>query len=354
MPTLLLGLVSCIPGPVTFTDPELDDSAVTGTDDSGGSTDDSDEPGDDTGEPTDDSGGGDDSGDDTGPVDFDCDNLPNWNDGDRNMSEARGYHGVVMDDDGHLIGWDGRNALIKSSYGGDRDVWIPGQNSVEQLARHPDGTIFMARASGGELYEITPDGTMTRIAANLNGIYGVTLGPDGNLYVGKGDVVRVNRQTGEVTQLVAQPQNWRWTAHSLAFSLDSTKLYIGTIGSGELLVADLDEDLNVVGDVRTFARTSGGWMDAIGVDICGNLYVPDYYSSSLYRISPDGQTVEDFVTQSRTAYGHGLTWGSGLGGWRADALYMPQPYNGNTIREVIIGVPNGDSVRTWNGEPVEY
>jgi hypothetical protein len=127
-------------------------------------------------------------------------------------------------------------------------------------------------------------------------------------------------------------------------------MYIGSIGVGEVYYFDLDADLNPVGDVQVFARTgSSGWHDGLGVDVCGNVYVADYVTSSLYRVSEDGGTVTSMVDVVDFGYGHGLTWGSGIGGWRADALYLPQPYNGYTVREVVIGVANGDSVRTWNG-----
>ena len=43
--------------------------------------------------------------------------------------------------------------------------------------------------------------------------------------------------------------------------------------------------------------------------------------------------------------GHGVAWGSGVGGFREDALYLPQPVNGGTVGEAIIGVP----YRTWDG-----
>ena len=43
-----------------------------------------------------------------------------------------------------------------------------------------------------------------------------------------------------------------------------------------------------------------------------------------------------------------------IGGWRDDTLYQPQPYNGNTVREVIIGFQSGDTVRTWNGVAVPW
>lgn len=288
------------------------------------------------------------------PVEYDCDNLPEFNLGDATIEEARGYHGLVMDDEGHAIGWDGRNALVKATYDGDREAWLPGQRSAEQLARHPiTGDIYMARPSEGAVVKITPDGATTTLITDLWGIYGVIIGPDENLYLANHDVHRLDLDTMELTLMAEAPNNGSWSAHSLGFGLDSTYLYIGTIGQGQVFRLPLDEDLNPAGELELFTRLPGGWLDAVGVDACGNLWVPDYYSSALFRITPDGEYQHMVRTDSR-AYGHGLAWGSGIGGWRNDTLYMPQPYNNNRVREVIIGVPDGRFVRTWNGNPVPF
>ena len=47
-------------------------------------------------------------------------------------------------------------------------------------------------------------------------------------------------------------------------------------------------------------------------------------------------------------YGHGATWGTGVGGWLEDALYVPMPYGSNQVREIQIGVPGRD----WAGTAI--
>ena len=287
------------------------------------------------------------------PVEYDCENLPAYNLGDSSFPEARAYHGISFDDEGHLIGWDGRAALVKSSHDGAREVWVPGLRSVEQIDRYENGDFVLAETATGRLLRVMPDGATEAVSTNLGYAYGVTVGPDGNVWIADGNVHRIDSTTGEKTTLLTLPPRFG-SAHALNFNLDSTRLYIGTIGSGSLLYVDLDADLNLVGDPVVYATVGSGWHDAIGVDACGNLYVPDYYSSGFYRVRTDG-TVEPFAESSDfTAYGHGVAWGSGIGGWRNDAIYLPQPYNGLTVREVIVGVPTGDTVRTWNGVAVPW
>jgi hypothetical protein len=72
----------------------------------------------------------------------------------------------------------------------------------------------------------------------------------------------------------------------------------------------------------------------------------EFDSSGIYRVRTDG-TVETLVRPRQQTYGHGVEWGRGFGGWRADAFYQPQPYDGYTVREVVVGLPSASTVRTW-------
>ena len=87
------------------------------------------------------------------------------------------------------------------------------------------------------------------------------------------------------------------------------------------------------------AGVGGGFHDGMGVDACGNVYVADYTSRNLFRLSPEGEKTV-LVRWSEARYGHGLAWGSGIGGFREDAIYLPQPFDGNTVVEVVVGVPS--------------
>jgi sugar lactone lactonase YvrE len=297
-----------------------------------------------------------DTGDEPRPrpdFDYDCDALPAFNTGDRVLEEARGYHGLAFDDDARLIGWDTRGSIVKTTYEGEREVWVPGVNSMEQITRAPGGgDYFFVDGAEAAVKRLTADGAITRVAGGLYAGYGIVFGPDGMLYVADGGVKRIHPDTGEVTELMpVDPSGFQFT-HALQFNLDSTALMIGTIGPS-LLRLPLDEELNPSGEVEVFASFGGGWMDAVGVDACGNYWVPEYFTSSLYRVSADGSQVDSMVDARPQMYGHGLIWGTGEGGWRMDALYQPQPYKNATVREVVIGVPDGAFVRTWNGREVE-
>lgn len=298
--------------------------------------------------------GGDDGIDVAPPVVYDCETAPTEGFTPTPMASARAYHGIGFDDVGHLIGWDGRSALVKATYDGEREVFLPGINYAEQIDRLPDGDFVMGDPWGGNLLRISPEGASTVLASGVSGVYGVTTGPDGNVYVANGSVLRVEVATGAVTTLLAAPVDGRWIAHSLEFNLDSSVLYIGTIGSGDLLGLPLDADLNAAGEPEVLASVGSGWHDAVAVDACGVLWIPDYYSSGFYRVDLEAGTVTNAVATGGRGYGHGAVFGTGIEGWRRDAIYQPQPYNGSTVREIVMGVPTGDTVRTWRGERVSY
>lgn len=140
------------------------------------------------------------------------------------------------------------------------------------------------------------------------------------------------------------------------YSPERKRLYVGTLtteldpprdGSGEetrpadtigrLYVLDWDAEYLPVGPARLFAsQVGGGFHDGLGVDACGNLLVADYQTSGLYRVTPEGEVALYHPWDMQT-YGHSLSWGSG--GWDDHSLYLPQPYNDDTIVKVDVGVP---------------
>lgn len=284
---------------------------------------------------------------------YDCDNLPTEPTSDTEMEGARAYHGMAFDDDGMLVGWDGRNSLTKTAYGEEYETFVPGMRGVEQIQRHPDGTMFMIMVEESAVYRVWPEGGYERVASGLYWGYGLELAPDGNLFVADGNVSKLDIETGELTVLFEKPGNDSWLSHSLTINLDSTMLYVGGIGDGFIYRAELDEDLNPVGELEPWVKTPGQWKDGLRFDACGYLWAADYDTSSLYRISPEGD-VETFYKANQRGYGHGLVWGRTHGGWRSDALYLPLPYDRAKVRELVIGVPDGRLVRTWKGEKVHY
>jgi hypothetical protein len=271
---------------------------------------------------------------DDGPP-FDCSTVP---DAPLSVEELVGpiaYHDVAFDPSGYLIGTDG-NQLFRTGSSGSPTPWgtaLPGVQGMDYL---PNGSLIATSSSG--LTRIAPDGTQTVIAPSIAGdAYGVTVGPDGMVYVAdNANLFRVDPTSGETeTLLSASPLAPR----GIEFSPDGSKMYLSSFCTEKVYVADLDGNFDIVGEPAEFATIPGScWEDGIGVDVCGNVYIPVYGLSQLFRITPEG-VVSVYHQFDSTTYGHGLEWGSGAGGWDDRILYLPQPYDGNSVVAVDIGVP---------------
>lgn len=286
-----------------------------------------------------------DSGD-TGELTWDCANLPEVV--ETELDGPRGYHDVIFDKEGYQYGSD-TSSLIRSDYAGEARPFVPGLGVAQGMDWLHDGDMVVA-VDPGTLVRVKSTGESVDIVRGLTGAYGVTVGPDGMVYVGNVWVdntywmVRVNPDTGEYA-------NWLKLRRAdsprmVVFGLDSTDAYVITVGSGKVYRLEVDENLDPIDDAREFATVGPRWQDGLGMDACGNLYVAEFDSSGIYRVNTEGE-VETLVRPRRTTYGHAVEFGSGIGGWRADAIYQPQPYDNYTVREIVVGVPSAATVRTW-------
>jgi hypothetical protein len=266
---------------------------------------------------------------------------------------ASGYKGLTFDNEGHIVGNDG-NSLIKATYDGEKTVWIPGVGEMEGIAYLSGGDLITTYGySPGELKRYSPEGGETVLVGGLEN-YSVVIAPNDLIFgAGWNGAFMVDPNTGEYTKFLSDgsPDFPRGVSpRTLAFSRDHRTLYIGTIDNrGRIYTLALDDDYTPIGSPELFAEGVGhGWHDGLDLDVCGNVYAVDYDSSALYRASADGGTVDklaDWSSNSRE-FAHGLIFGSGEGGWRVDALYLPEPENGKQVKEIVLGVPGSK----WDGE----
>jgi len=288
--------------------------------------------------------------DDTSPPPFDCGEVADQPASQRVLDGARGYHGLAFDDAGWIYGWSA-GAMIRARYDGTSEVFVPGLPRLEQIVRMPDGDLAAANSRDHTLLRVTPGGGTDVITTDLNA-YGLVWGPDDRLWAINNEIVtRVDVATGLQDPLGA----WDipFPPHSADFSGDFSRLYTGLIGDGTFGVVDLDATFEQADEPKPFAFDLGngsrGWHDGVAVDNCGWIYVVDFRSSRLFRIDPDGTSrVYHSWADDQSQYGHGAVWGSGVDGWREDALYLPMPYNNNTVQEIVTGT----YARTWEGEVI--
>lgn len=246
----------------------------------------------------------------------------------------RGYHGLALDNAGTLFGVDTNWTLGHGPHDG---AWQPYVINmfVEQMEFGASGDLFLGSSEG--LIGISPEAQPYTLNNDVGGVYGVRVGPDGQIYaVDPGGIRRIDPVSGAAEEVVSVPN---FSAHSFDFSPGLDKLYIGTIGEGILQVT-LGADLVANSELTQFASLGDfSWVDGVATDACGNVYAVNYDTKQLLRITPAGELIV-YHQFSESEYPHGLIFGNGVGGFRKDALYLPQPYNGNTVIEVIVGIPS--------------
>jgi hypothetical protein len=283
-------------------------------------------------------------------IDWDCDELVQPFESEAELVGPRGYHDVYFNEDGQIIGSDG-SSLVASTYDGEVSVFLPGVNSVQGMDVLENWDLLFVN-DYGELRRVTPELVQTTVTGSVSQAYGITVGPDQMAYVSTGNgILRVDPETGETVTWLATNEHPR----AMVFNLDSSGVYFSTLGGGNnsVFYQAVDNALNPDEDepLVQFADNVGqGYHDGLGIDACGNLYVPDYNTRGLYRVDPEAAVTMLFSENnaSPSHYGHGLEWGSGIDGWNDKAIYLPQPYDGNTVLEVVLGVPSGSLVRTWD------
>ncbi|MEZ4238115.1 MAG: SMP-30/gluconolactonase/LRE family protein [Myxococcota bacterium] len=258
------------------------------------------------------------------------------------LAGPRAHHGLAFDDLGNLLGTRNNDILAWDSFGGQA-VYSPGFGYSEQFDMAPDGNLYVA--AGNAIRQVAPSGAYVNVGTGISA-YGLKVGPDGMIYAADNNqIFRVDPVAQ--TQQVYLPSGGGRSPRVMDWSPDGTKFYFAELNGGRVFYMDLDSNYDPIGAPTVLANIGGSYHDGIAVDVCGNLYVAVYSASAMYRITPAGQ-VSTFTDTPLQNYGHGVQFGSGVGGWRADALYVPQPYNGDTVAEMVIGVYH----RTWGGTVV--
>ena len=266
---------------------------------------------------------------------FDCAAIPRDPISVTEVPGARAYEDVLFDPNGYLIGGF-HDDLVRVNSAGEFSVYAPGVGGLRGMDWLQDGDIVAGGWDLGGLVRVSPGGVSSPLASQSG--YGVVVAPDGAVYVaGSYAIYRVDPATGEVETLVESPDV---TPQAIDFSPDFRRLYMGpTNGGGDIYFLELGPDYRPISGLQIYATDVGrGYVDGIGTDICGNVYVSDYNKRSLYRIWTTGE-VQLLVDEGEQFFGHGMEWGNGIGGWSETALFQPQPYNGDTVVQIELGVP---------------
>jgi sugar lactone lactonase YvrE len=270
-------------------------------------------------------------------VTIDCSNLPAQAVSSTLLQDFIPTEDIAFDAAGNVIESD-TFAIYKTTRQGQRTTFVPNFEFRAGMRLTPEGDLIVNDDTNGALVRVDPQGVRYTLLSGLSYPNGMEIDPDGWVYVTEQSaerVLRVNPITGDYTVLVdgeiSQP-------NGIAFDETYSYLYIGGF-SGERTVYRLEIDRQGnTGELIEWATNVGsGWLDGIAVDECGYVYIADYGNFGLThirRIDPVTRQSSVYLPINQT-YMPNMQWGSGLGGWADDRLYIVAVQEG--IWEVDMG-----------------
>ncbi len=289
----------------------------------------------------------------TGEPMFDCSNLPDLPVKASIARQVPGGEDLEFDAHGNVvIAVRGQNALFLIPREGDQVLLNPDINviSTAGTAVLPDGDIVVADEFSALIARIDPDtGQMTPITygPGIGGCNGLIVGSDGMLYCATywdgpptSGVARIDPDSGEAELLYPAAG-----IDGISFAADESYLYFSEgefygPGQGHLYRAPFDGELGEVEDLGP--PLPSGTLDGIVSDVCGNVYIASQVTTlecagaAVIRVTPDGEA-EVAGCIGNAGFTPGVAFGSGVGGWEADVLYVIDW--GGRVWEIPVGVP---------------
>ncbi len=236
---------------------------------------------------------------------------------------------------------DSADAMFRTPYGGPPTLVAP-YNSIEVAGTRflPDGDLAVCDEWEGAVVRLTPAGARSVLAGGLISPNSIAVRSTGDVYVaGYGEVVRVHPD-GTQERIFERAFT---DFDGAALAPDELALWINHDDGG--VVGRLELDAN--GDVVSFDSVVelAGSLDGASVDVCGNYYVVTI-AGVLWRVSPDGgtQRMAD-LGNAGAFYTTAVRFGSGVGGWERDHLYV-MDRTGGTLFDVELDV-EGAKMPHW-------
>jgi glutamine cyclotransferase len=271
---------------------------------------------------------------------LDCDAIPQPPFTYRHLDEVRPVEDFAFDGEGHML-WSDRVHLFKSTYEQETAIFVTNMNAREGIRMLSTGDVMIADYDNDSLVRVDVDGIPHTVMNNLSFPDGIEIGLDDMVYLtilGEDRLVRVDPFSGEFTTL---SEGAIAAIDGIAFNEDFTALYLaGVAGDATIyrLPIDAEGEPGVLAPWGSLNAHGSGFLDGLSVDACGNVYAADLYASKIFRIAPDGETVQTILDRSgNKSYMTVAQWGSGVGGWDPLKVYIPDVDVG-TI-ELDLGVP---------------
>lgn len=258
-------------------------------------------------------GDGDGDGDGDGEPEPDCDKLNPLPLDFTIIEGARRAEDFVFDADGYLLTLEGQN-LFRTAYGEEYQLLYPGVSSggAAGTGMLPNGDVVFNDSNLGQVTRVTPDGLSSTLVGGLPYPNGIQVDYEGLVYVALNDGDSVIRFDPDdpISEVVFETP----APNGLAFSADYRRLYVGSYNNGGVKMWDLDsEELTII-------NSDLGGVDGVLTDVCDNVYVTQYGNGLVWRIAPDN--TKELAVELETNWIPNLNFGSGVGGWEHDRIYV--------------------------------
>jgi len=193
-----------------------------------------------------------------------------------------------------------------------------------------DGTLVIADEGNGSLVRLGSNGAVSLLVGSIASPNSVAVHPSGQIYTTAFDaILRVDPLSGQSNSLVRLPGQ---DLDGLAFSPDGSSLYFNADSQGGLHALDLATGVDR--DVDELRIIGNNELDGMTTDSCGNLYVLRT-DGRISLVSAEGVTTGRII-KLPASYASALHFGSGLGGWERDHLYVMDRFG--TLFDINIGI----------------
>lgn len=297
-----------------------------------------------------------------------CDRIPPLPIRDVTEFEAApGAEDFTFDNEGYLVGVTGDNELFRLSYSGVLEVLHPNLGIAMDSAfpvrgirfLHNGDLVYVDRGIGG-LVRMTMNNYFKQpIISGLKEPNGIAIDSNEFVYLTElgGRVIKVDPNNGE--SRVLQSENV--ALDGIAFSPDFHRLYYnsedgqlfylpifddGTVGNREFLVQLTEPQSGSESNhLDDGVRDTSVLLDGMTVDECGNIYVVQM-KGIIWKVSPEGEKeiVVDLAESRFSGIINAVNFGSGIGGWKSDAIYIIAMSGG--LFEVEVGVRGRSNIGT--------
>jgi len=272
---------------------------------------------------------------------FDC--TAPWPKTPTNLAELADFSTAEdfdFDADGYVVSIQSSNLRGKDFYGNTKFISPSVSNGAAGTRVLKTGDFVVADVSTGSIVLVDAvTGGKEVILSGLAYPNGLEVDEDDNVYIGEnsGDrVIRVNAYDPTDVEVIAQGLR---EPNGVILSPDGQTIYVGSFGGGKIYAVDRDPKGDGWLPYRTFydPKNRDGGFDGINVDICGNVYITEFTTGKIYRVSADGTRQGEVVTLD-SFWIPNLRWGTGTGGTDPDTLYVADRDRGRLFA-VTPGIP---------------